>query len=182
MTLPCRYEVCRLAALATINQCSSVFNLLFVHNWRRIGRIPSGRRAPQSDRTRVSAGRTATKNDSGPPQGAPAREEKTMKVRLTSAALVGSLVAAPAFATDFCGTCQSCCGGGSASWLAARRRRGAGERRGRGRRAAAVQGFSGRFVGGPRYSVDSAPVVDSGDTTPVDTDGFEGLTCADLGF
>lgn len=106
-----------------------------------------------------------------------------MKARFLLAACVGALISTSASATDFYGTCHTCTGGGgSAAWLSAAV--------GVAQANSAAQGdglfLCKDFAAGSsvihEYLVNWAPVTGSGDISLIDTDGYEDLTCADLGF
>lgn len=106
-----------------------------------------------------------------------------MKAGFLLGALAGALISMPVSATDYSDICQSCGGGGdSASWLAAA----VSLAQANGAQAGDGLLLCKDFPGGSSvvhvYLVDSSPVLDSGDITLIDTDGYIDLSCADLGF
>ncbi|WP_386071286.1 hypothetical protein ACFJIW_11815 [Tahibacter sp. UC22_41] len=106
-----------------------------------------------------------------------------MKARFLLSALAGALISTSALATDFGGTCHTCSGGGgSASWLAAAVGVAQANNAAQGDALLLCKDFAGGSSVVHEYSVDSAPVVSSGDITLVHSEAVEALTCADLGF
>jgi len=107
-----------------------------------------------------------------------------MKARFFLGALAAALIAAPALATDFGGVCQTCTGGGSSSaWLTAAVGLAQASNAQQGDTLLLCRDFPGGSSVVHEYSVDHAPVVDSGDITLQNPDAIAtDLSCAAQGF